>query len=261
MNQPPGVDALGVTISGARPLPNISYTTGTVTASFGELRWTIAWPHTLSTRSQIGPRWDGGAVLSLVPESADAPSELIELLPDGSVQRFRLGDADGARPAARRVGGRVARRPARPPLAAATGRAASGMVTGADGATVGAPDRLRSLARGPHCPSLAVSPEGTLVALDLTAWTLTWYEDDPRVVPLSAELRSSLNEGYLIAIGPYDIAYIVIRTDYVVAVAPSGAEITGMAFTPRRGALAYPRDSDGPRRGVGSVAVTERCAR
>ena len=74
------------------PTRDVTHATGYVTVQLGEQRWEIAWPHTLSTRSQVAPRWDGGAVLSLVPESADAPSELVELLPDGTVQRFRLGD-------------------------------------------------------------------------------------------------------------------------------------------------------------------------
>ncbi len=72
--------------------PVISSTTETVEAVFGDLRWSITWPHTLGPRSQVAPRWDGGAVVSLVPEAGDAPNELIELLPDGASQRFDLGD-------------------------------------------------------------------------------------------------------------------------------------------------------------------------
>ena len=40
----------------------------------------------------------------------------------------------------------------------------------------------------PYCPYLAVSPDGTLVAYDEAADTLTWYEDEPRVVTVSVEL-------------------------------------------------------------------------
>ena len=87
------------------------------------------------------------------------------------------------------------------------------------------------------CPNVAISPEGTLVALDRRARTLTWYEDEPRVVPLAAEPQRSLGTALLIGIGPYDIAYIVTRANYVVAVAPSGAQITGMAFTSHPGPM------------------------
>lgn len=81
----------------------------------------------------------------------------------------------------------------------------------------------------PVCRNLAMSPDGTLVALDPAARSLTWYEDEPRVVPLTSELRSSVEQTNLIAIGPHDIAYIAIG-GYYVAVAPSGAEITRVAW-------------------------------
>jgi hypothetical protein len=141
-----------------------SPTPGTVTALFGELRWTIAWPHTLSTRSQTGRRWDGGAVLSLVPESADAPSELIELLPDGSVQCFNLGDEavhvllpDGSAVVWR--DGQLVRlsppQPAEPPAPWSPELTAQTLFPG--GCMV-VPWR--------SCAALAVSPDGTLVAWD-----------------------------------------------------------------------------------------------
>jgi hypothetical protein len=85
----------------------------------------------------------------------------------------------------------------------------------------------------PTCPNLAVSPDGTLVAFDPRAGTLTWYEDEPRVVPLTAELPHGVDGAFLVAIGPHDIAYIANRGDYV-AVAPSGAEITRVAWTSRQ---------------------------
>jgi hypothetical protein len=76
------------------------------------------------------------------------------------------------------------------------------------------------------CVSLAVSPNGTLVAFDAGADTLTWYEDEPRVVLLTDELGGE--PVTLGAIGPFDIAYFAVgpRPNYFVAVAPSGAEIT-----------------------------------
>ena len=67
------------------------------------------------------------------------------------------------------------------------------VVTGADGASVGAPDRQHRLDRA--ALALAVSPDGTLVALDPAAGTLTWYEEEPRVVPLApASFGSSVDE-------------------------------------------------------------------
>jgi hypothetical protein len=212
--------------------PVISYTTGTVTAVFGELRWTIAWPHTLSTRSQVAPRWGGGAVLSLVPESADAPSELVELLPDGSVQRFGVGDEtvqvllpDGSAVVWR--DGQLVR--LSPPQPAAPPAAWSPELTARP---LEAPIACNGSAWPPSsCPQLAVSPDGTLVALDSTAETLTWYEEEPRVVPLAAELPRLPTDGRLgglVAIGPHDVAYLLLPALNFVAVAPSGAEITRM---------------------------------
>lgn len=90
----------------------------------------------------------------------------------------------------------------------------------------------------PFCPNLAVSPDGTLVALDPAAATLTWYENEPRVVSTAAELSRSLDEAGLLAIGPHDIAYIAIA-GYYVAVAPSGAEITRVAFSSRQPTPVY----------------------
>lgn len=81
----------------------------------------------------------------------------------------------------------------------------------------------------PDCVNLAVSADGRLVALDPTAGTLTWYEDEPRVVPLPAELQQAT----LLAIGPHDIAYIAIR-DYYLAIDPSGAELARVAWTSRQ---------------------------
>ena len=125
--------------------PRLSHATSDVVVELGQQRWEVAWPHTLSTRSQAAPRWGGGAVLSLVPEAADAPSELVELLPDGSVQRFALGDEavhvllpDGSAVVWR--DDQLVR--LSPPQPADTAR---GMVTRADGANVGAADRLRPL--------------------------------------------------------------------------------------------------------------------
>jgi hypothetical protein len=210
------------------PYPDISYTTGTVQAVFGGLRWTIAWPDPLSTRSQAGQRWDGGAVLSLVPESADAPSELIELLPDGSVQRFGLGDQtvhallpDGSAVVWR--DGQLVRLSPEWPGALAPEFTAQTLEPPI--ACKGSPWNL--------CPELAFSPDGTLVAWDTMAQTLTWYEHEPRVVPLKAEPPHAVDEDlHLIAIGPHDIAYYIMslapRGYVIAAVAPSGTEITRM---------------------------------
>jgi hypothetical protein len=82
------------------------------------------------------------------------------------------------------------------------------------------------------CGDLAVSPDGTLVAYDASAGTLTWYEDVPRVVSITAELA---RDDLLVAIGPYDIAYIASEAEQeTVAVAPSGAEITRLEWPSRR---------------------------
>jgi hypothetical protein len=83
------------------------------------------------------------------------------------------------------------------------------------------------------CVTIAVSPGGTLVAFDASTDTLTWYEDEPRVVPLADDLLNSLDP-YSVhpftlgSIGPHDIAYLAVgnRPDYFVAVDSSGAEIT-----------------------------------
>ncbi len=222
---------------GVAPYPDISYTPGTVTAVFGDLRWTIAWPHK-RFRSQVAPRWGGGAVLSLIPELGDDPSELIELLPDGSVQRFGLGDEvvhvllpDGSAVVWR--DGQFVR--LSPPQTDAWPAAWSPEMTAQ------ALDPRIACTRSPRplCPQLAVSPEGTLVALDAMAQTLTWYEDEPRVVPLTVELPPDTStELHLVAIGPHDIAYILVLPDadeFLVAVAPSGAEITRADWTCCRG--------------------------
>jgi hypothetical protein len=223
---------------GTAPYPDVTYTTGTVTAMFGELRWTIAWPHTLSTRSKVAPRWGGGAVLSLVPESADVPSEVIELLPDGSVQRFGLGDEvvhvllpDGSAVVWRddqfvRLS---------PPQTDERPAAWSPELTAQ---ALDLPIDCDRLPRR-HCPALVVSPDGTLVALDAWAGTLTWYEDEPRVVPLAAELpRYEGRLGVLVAIGPHDVAYLNEFGGNFFAVAPSGAEITRMDWGSHK--LVYP---------------------
>jgi hypothetical protein len=78
---------------------------------------------------------------------------------------------------------------------------------------------------------LAVSRGGTLVGYDPAAATLTWYEDEPRVVTVTAQLTGTEEEGNpsLAAIGPDDVAYFQSfssRGVEVVAVAPSGTEIT-----------------------------------
>jgi hypothetical protein len=152
--------------------PIVTYTTGTVTAVFGDLRWSVAWPHTLSTRSQVAPRWDGGVVLSLAPEAAGPPSELIELLPDGSVQRFDVGvDAvhvllpDGSAVVWR--DGQLVR--LSPPRTPEWPTAWSPELTAQ---TLEPPIACTRLP-WPLCPDLAVSPDGTLVALDARAETLT----------------------------------------------------------------------------------------
>ncbi len=218
------------------PYPGIAYTTGVVTVEYG-MEWKVAWPHTLSTRSQVAPRWDGGAVLSLIPESVDAPRELIELLPDGSVQRFDFGDEtvhallpDGSAVVWR--DGQFVR--LSPPQALEW--------PGATELTVQTLEPPMTCDRSPMvaCPSLAVSPDGTLVALDMRAQTLTWYEDEPRVIPLKAERPLGVDEGLdLIAIGPHDIAYIqgadMDSTTYIMAVAPSGTEITRVDWRPTFG--------------------------
>ncbi len=57
------------------------------------------------------------------------------------------------------------------------------------------------------CPSLAVSPGGTLVAYDQAAKTLTWYDAEPHVVPVTADLDAE--QVRLVAIGPSDVAYLL----------------------------------------------------
>jgi hypothetical protein len=79
----------------------------------------------------------------------------------------------------------------------------------------------------PSCPSLAVAPDGTLVAFDIEAATLTWYEDEPRVVPLAHGFGTA-NDTRLLAIGPHDIAYIA-QMGHLTAFAPSGEVITRTA--------------------------------
>ena len=96
----------------------------------------------------------------------------------------------------------------------------------------------------PLCPLLAVSPDGTLVALDRNAGTLTWYEEEPRVVSIVLAHPPSIDEqsGFVaMGIGPHDIAYISVgpRPSALVAVAPSGAEITRVE-TPRGAPRLYP---------------------
>ena len=91
-------------------------------------------------------------------------------------------------------------------------------------------------------PLLAVSPDGTLVALDQKTATLTWYEEEPRVVPVTLDPPHSIDDySGLMAIGPHDIAYISVgpRPSYFVAVAPSGAEITRVD-TPNGAPPLYP---------------------
>jgi hypothetical protein len=83
---------------------------------------------------------------------------------------------------------------------------------------------------------LAVSPDGTLVGYDPAAATLTWYENEPRVVTVTAQLTGTEEEGdpWLAAIGPDDVAYFQsfrAGGDEVVAVAPSGTEITRVDWT------------------------------
>jgi hypothetical protein len=208
--------------------PDVDPTSGVVTVRLGGQEWTIAWPYSLSTGSQFALRWDGGAVLSLVPESAEVPGELIELLPDGSVQRFGLGDEavhvllpDGSA-VVRRDGQLVRLAPPRP---AAPPAAWSAELTAHPLELPIACDRLPR----PDCPQLAVSPDGTLVAYDPAAATLTWYEDEPRVVAITAELSGTDFDGdpALLTIGPHDVAYFLSWGPAdLVAIAPTGAEIT-----------------------------------
>ena len=58
---------------------------------------------------------------------------------------------------------------------------------------------------------LAVSAEGTLVAYDRDDARLTWFEDEPRVVPITAALSGTDIDGdpELVAIGPGDVAYFL----------------------------------------------------
>ena len=106
----------------------------------------------------------------------------------------------------------------------------------------------------PLCPLLAVSPDGTLVALDRNAGTLTWYEEEPRVVPVTLAHPPSIDEdsGFVaMAIGPHNVAYFSIgpRPSALVAVAPSGAEITRVE-TPRGAPRLYPTAT-----GLGAIFV------
>ena len=97
--------------------------------------------------------------------------------------------------------------------------------------------------------TLVVAPDGTLVEYDAQAATLTWHEDQPRIVPITAELSGVRiadpwyfeSDPILVAIGPHDVAYFqswrpetVARAEppvafEFVAVAPSGAEISRAA--------------------------------
>ena len=84
------------------------------------------------------------------------------------------------------------------------------------------------------CPSLAVSPEGILVAYDRDRATLTWFDDGPRVVPITVQLSGTDTDGdpELVAIGPEDVAYFLTwGPNELVAVAPTGAEITRRDWT------------------------------
>jgi hypothetical protein len=91
----------------------------------------------------------------------------------------------------------------------------------------------------PDCGHLAVSPAGTLVVFDQLAETLTWYEDEPRVVSLTPGPHD-VDDHELVAIGPHDIAYIGSPTqEYIVAVAPSGTEITRVASRRNSAVPAY----------------------
>jgi hypothetical protein len=222
--------------------PVISQTTGTVEVVFGDLRWAIAWPYTLGARSTVVPRRDGGAVVSLVPESGDAPSELIELLPDGSLQRFGLGDetvhalAPDGSAIVWRDGGFVALLPPQPPPEWPAALAPDLTAQALEPPMIC--DRVPTI----ECPSVTVSPDGTLVAWDSRAETLTWYEDEPRVVPVEADLPlGDVAQLFLIAIGPHDIAYLVSLDPpgYLVAIAPSGAEITRRDW-PNQGSSSHP---------------------
>ena len=226
-----------------RPYPDVAQTSGVVTVRYAELQWKITWPNSLSTRSQVAPRWDGGAMLSLVPESADAPSELIELLPDGSVQRFGFGDETvhallpNGSAVVWRDGHLVRLSPPQPPP-----EWPGALAPELTAQTFNPPIACN---RSPSaiCPELAVSPEGTMVAWDTTAGTLTWYEDEPRVVPLEAELPHGANEDlHLLAIGPHDIAYFMSldAPGFINAIAPSGTEITRAHWETRHAGPVYP---------------------
>ena len=235
----PWINAAGATY------PDVTHANGTVEVRLGERRWAIAWPDTPSNRSQVAPRLDGGAVLSLVPESADVRSELIELLPDGSVQRFGLGDEavhallpDGSAVVWR--DGELVR--LSPPQPAAPPAPWSPELTARP---LELPISCFRSTLPPECPQLAVSPDGTLVAYDRAAATLTWYEDEPRVVPISAELWGNDLDGGpdLLAIGPGDVAYFQSWNppeNVLVAVAPSGAEIRREAWSMGHNGIVFP---------------------
>ena len=106
------------------------------------------------------------------------------------------------------------------------------------------------------CPTWRCRPMARWSPWTRRHGTLTWYEDEPRVVPLTAELRSRSPS---LAIGPHDIAYIAIG-DYYVAVAPSGAEITRVAgWTSQRPTPSY-ATATGLVTDTDSVAVAEHCA-
>lgn len=223
------------------PYPDVAQTSGEVTVRYADRRWKIAFPYTLSTRTQVASRWDGGAVLSLVPESAGVPSQLIELLPDGSHETFDFGNEtvhallpDGSAVVWR--DGRLVRlSPPQPP------EWPGALAPELTAQTFNPPIACN---RSPFatCPELHVSPDGTLVAWDMTAHTLTWYEDEPRVVPLEAELPHGANEDlHLLAIGPQDITYFLSLDlpGFLIAVAPSGTEITRVDWEAPHGPI-YP---------------------
>ena len=170
------------------PYPDVVYSAGSLTVRFGGHQWAIAVPDPLSTRPLVASRWDGGAVLSVVPDSADAPTELIELLPGGQVQRFGVGEEavhallpDGSAVVWR--DGQLVR--LSPPQPAEAPAAWSPELTAQPVEPPIACDRAAGIR--PSCPALVVSPDGTLVGLDAKAETVIWYEDQPRVVPLTAD--------------------------------------------------------------------------
>jgi len=83
------------------------------------------------------------------------------------------------------------------------------------------------------CPSIAVTPNGDLVVYDARTDTLRTGNPPTQVVPLAEELTG--RDGYLVHIGPDDVAYIVV--DLPVQSDPIGEVVAIATHGPRAGEI------------------------